>query len=435
MCDTLVALPHYTRNKSLIFAKNSDREPQEAQGIILMPKVQNFNSMTPETQARTSGLGMSKTTLQCTYISIPQVAETFEVILSKPFQMWGAEMGINEFDVIIGNEAVFTNVKIPRKNDGLTGMDLLRLALERSRTAPEAVKTITELLMKFGQDACGGYKNKDFFYHNSFIVADPNEAYILETAGKSWAVKKVKDFASISNGLSIDTDYKYLNVEDEKRSFPFFLFPKPNPFSFSQYFSDFLYTKVSRASQRRECSSNLVDAAKGDLTVEKAIRILQTHNLPDPEFTPKKANTASLCMHATGLTNPSQTTGSMVAEVRSNGPSTVWLTGTSMPCLSIYIPFFMGTDSFKDLTQPTTKPDGSLWWQAEKVHRWVCEDYQSRKTQIGTAIQELQEAFFREEQKLIENQSDKATLEKFSNACLQKVLDFYHEFFFNNLPV
>jgi dipeptidase len=430
MCDTLVALPHFTRNKNLIFAKNSDREPDEAQGIIKLPKVNTIHAMTPDTHDMTQSHGMGKTSLQCTYISIPKVEETFEVILSKPFQMWGAEMGINEFGVVIGNEAVFTNVKIPKNNDGLTGMDLLRLALERCRTAPEAVNTITALLLKFGQDACGGYKNKAFFYHNSFIVADPNEAYILETAGKSWAVKKVKDFASISNGLSIDTDYKYLNIEDEKRSFPFSLFPKSDPFSFSKYFSDFLYTNVGRASQRRECSSNLVEAAKGDLSVEKSIRILQTHNLPDPEFKPKKANTASLCMHATGLTNPSQTTGSMVAEVRSNGPSTVWLTGTSMPCLSIYIPFFMGTDSLKDFTQPTAKPDGSLWWQAEKVHRWICEDYQNRKSQIWPAIQNLQDDFIKEEIKLIDNHSDVTSLEKFSNSCLQKVRKFYNDFSF-----
>jgi dipeptidase len=174
----------------------------------------------------------------------------------------------------------------------------------------------------------------------------------------------------------------------------------------------------------------LVEAAKGDLSVEKSIRILQTHNLPDPEFKPKKANTASLCMHATGLTNPSQTTGSMVAEVRSNGPSTVWLTGTSMPCLSIYIPFFMGTDSLKDFTQPTAKPDGSLWWQAEKVHRWICEDYQNRKSQIWPAIQNLQDDFIKEEIKLIENHSDVTSLEKFSNSCLQKVRKFYNDFSF-----
>lgn len=54
---------------------------------------------------------------------------TKAVILSKPGWMWGAEMGSNECNVVIGNEAVWTN-----DNDGdhnpsikrLLGMDLVR---------------------------------------------------------------------------------------------------------------------------------------------------------------------------------------------------------------------------------------------------------------------------------------------------------------------
>ncbi|MCL6259036.1 C69 family dipeptidase [Aquiflexum sp. TKW24L] len=419
MCDTLVGLPHFTKNKNLILAKNSDREPDEAQALQHFPRI---------SQRETAKGTEQNLTLNCTYISIPQVEETYEVLLSKPFQMWGAEMGVNEFGVVIGNEAIFTNVKIQKQNTGLTGMDMLRLALERNKTAKEAVNCITTLLSIYGQNACGGYKNKDFYYHNSYIIADPKEAYILETAGKSWASRKVESFASISNGLSIETDYENIHLEEEKRNFPFSLKPKPNPFSFRYYFSDFLYTKVGRSKIRQACSSNLLSASKGDFTTEKAMQILRTHNLPDPQFSPKKCNTSSLCMHATGLTNPSTTTGSMVVEIRTGLPSTVWMTGTSMPCLSVYIPFFMGTKTLDNFLQPGSSPDNSLWWKAEKLHRWISEDYQKRKTGFIKEAKKLEEGFLKEENKLVHSNANASQIEVFSGNCLHAVKDLYSNY-------
>lgn len=408
MCDTLVSLPHYTQNGNLIFAKNSDREPDEAHEILHAGRAFHKNRK-----------------LSCTYIEIPQVAETYEVILSKPFHMWGAEMGVNEFGLVIGNEAVFTNVKINKGNTGLTGMDLLRLALERSASAREAIHCITGLLDIYGQDTCGGYQDKNFFYHNSYIIADAREAFVLETAGKSWALKEIHSFGSISNGLSIGTDFDEIHLVNEKRNFPFNFKKKPKPFSFSKHFSDFLYTKVGRAKTRKSCSMALIETAKGNLDIEKTIAILKTHNILDPEFEPKKANTASLCMHATGMTNPSQTTGSMVAEIRSGLPSTIWLTASSMPCLSVYMPFFMATKTLDDLLKPGPHPDDSLWWKAEKVHRWVCQDYQNRKEKLQASLGTMQKEFIQGEKRLMDKKADYPELEKFSTACLRKVMDFY----------
>jgi dipeptidase len=408
MCDTLVALPNFTQNGGMIFAKNSDREPDEAHAIVHIPRKK-----------------YSEKFLKCTFISIPQIEETHEVILSKPYQMWGAEMGANEFGLVIGNEAVFTKVKIQKKNEGLTGMDLLRLALERTKNAGDALNCITELLEKYGQDACGGYKNKGFFYHNSFIIADYSEAFILETAGKSWASKKIEEFGSISNGLGITTDFDQIHLAEEKLIFPFNLIPKPDPFSFRDYFSDFLYTKIGRAKTRQSCSLNLVSGTYGKLNVKEAIGILQTHHLPDPQFDPKKANTSSLCMHATGITNPSNTTGSMVAEIRKDKPSTIWLTGTSMPCLSLFIPVFFGTQSLEKIMAPGPKEDDSLWWQAEKLHRWICLDYQKRKSLIFDEFKKIQSSFMEEEEKLLGTNSTVQELEFFSNSCIEQVKDFY----------
>lgn len=400
MCDTLVTLPHVTHRGHLIFAKNSDREPDEAQALLSVPHRRHFEA-----------------TVKCTFIEIPQVEETYACILSKPFQMWGAEMGANEHGVVIGNEAVFTKVKIEKKNTGLTGMDLLRLALERSKTAAEALTCITALLEKYGQDACGGYQNKSFFYHNSFIIADAHEAWVLETAGRAWAAEKVKDIRSISNKLSIDhadlLSHDAMAYAKQKG-----WWKESEPFSFQKAFSDWFYTKMGRAAARQTCTTSLSQERKGAITPAQAMLILQTHNLDEHSFKPSKANTGSVCMHATSILNPSSTTGSMVAEIRNDSPSTIWLTGTSHPCLSLYIPFYFNTSVLHEFVQPSARPDHSLWWKAEQLHRWINKDYQKRKRLIETERNTLQQQFTEQELNLLTCNPTQAELEKFSANCL-----------------
>ncbi|MDI7277595.1 MAG: C69 family dipeptidase, partial [Anaerolineae bacterium] len=139
MCDTVVAVGSATADGSVILAKNSDRAPNEAQRLVHLPRARHA----------------AGSTVACTYVEVPQVPETYEVLLSQPFWLWGAEMGANECGVAIGNEAVFTREPY-ETGPGLTGMDLIRLALERAATAHQALQVITELIGTYGQGGnCG----------------------------------------------------------------------------------------------------------------------------------------------------------------------------------------------------------------------------------------------------------------------------------------
>lgn len=80
MCDTFIALAPATVDGSVLFGKNSDREPNEAQS--------------PEYHLSQSYKQNEK--LRCSYIEIPQVKQTYAVLISRPFWMWGTEMGANE---------------------------------------------------------------------------------------------------------------------------------------------------------------------------------------------------------------------------------------------------------------------------------------------------------------------------------------------------
>ncbi|TDQ19434.1 dipeptidase [Algoriphagus boseongensis] len=397
MCDTLVALPNQTASGNLIFGKNSDREPLEAQAVVHVPRTSHSNS-----------------NLQCTFRSIPQVEQTYEVILSKPFQMWGAEMGANEWGVVIGNEAVFTNVKINKKELGLMGMDLLRLALERTKTAQEALRLIIQLLETYGQNACGGYQNRNFYYHNSFLIADPEKAYILETAGKSWTFKKVIALGSISNGLSIEEDYEEVSFKEEPKTIQrFFSGKKPN---FKNYFSDLIYTKAGRPEIRKACTLNFISTSENS-GVSDFMGSLRQHNLED--FHPKKATTGSVCMHATGFTNPSDTTGSMVAEIRKGKPSTLWLTGTPHPCISLYVPFYFGCNLNHPLLNPSAKPDQSLWWKAKAFQKKILLDYSKKQPELRAKWDEIQKDWIKKDQELIHGNATKQELAEFSLSCLK----------------
>ncbi|CAO2597040.1 Scrn3 [Lemmus lemmus] len=188
-CDTFVALPPATVGNRVIFGKNSDRLFDEVQEVIYFPA------------AAHNDLGKR---LKCTYIEIDQVPETYAVVLSRPAWLWGAEMGANEHGVCIGNEAVWGREAIS-KEEALLGMDLVRLGLERADTAEKALDVIVDLLEKYGQGGnCA--EGEEFSYYNSFLIADRNEAWILETSGKYWAAEKVQaGVRNISNQLSITT--------------------------------------------------------------------------------------------------------------------------------------------------------------------------------------------------------------------------------------
>ncbi|XP_071032751.1 secernin-2-like isoform X2 [Oncorhynchus clarkii lewisi] len=188
-CDCFVSLPPGSQDDHVIFGKNSDRPRDEVQEVLYYPATSH----------------PSGTMLECTYIQIPQAEHTHAVVLSRPPWLWGAEMGANDKGVCIGNEAVWTREAID-PGEALLGMDLVRLGLERADSAWGAVSVITGLLEQHGQ---GGPCREDpapFSYHNSFLLVDRNEAWVLETAGKLWVAQKVTGSVTAEVMMSILRD-------------------------------------------------------------------------------------------------------------------------------------------------------------------------------------------------------------------------------------
>jgi dipeptidase len=403
MCDTIVALGNSTADGSVIFAKNSDRDPNEAQEVVLIPR-----------QKHTAG-----STVKCTYIEIPQVEETWQILLSKPFWIWGAEMGANEFGVNIGNEAVFTRIPYG-KEPGLIGMDFLRLALERSKTAEEALDVITTLLEQYGQSGNCGFDH-EMYYHNSFLICDQTEAWVLETAGREWAAEKVSSIRSISNAITIQDKWDRASKNLVTYAIENGWCKNREDFNFARCYSEPIYTRFSDAKSRQVCSTNLLTTNKGRISPEIMMQILRSHTADrSTSWSPDRGITgADVCMHSGwGPIRHSQTAGSMVTRNKKE-ISTHWVTGTAAPCTSIFKPVWMDCD-LPDMGQSPTgvSDNSSLFWRHEQVHRRILEDYPTRINIIKEDQQALEDSFFKAFPQI--EQKGKREREDFSRECFRK---------------
>lgn len=323
MCDTLGVI---LEDKAL-FAKNSDRSPNEPQVCEFYPARDPSEPM-----------------LKATYIEIDQVSHTHSCLLSRPSWMWGAEMGVNEHGVCIGNEAVFT--KGAYAKTGLTGMDLLRLALERGASAAEARDVIISLLERHGQGGNCGFDH-NFYYDNAFLIMDRRELFVLETAGRNWVYKQYPK-ASISNRLTIGREGDAYSGGEAV--------------DFKKKYSDLLFTFFSGSRSRWEQTCEALGQAN---SVEALMGTLRRHDrkVKNPLC---QGSVSSTCMHAGGLIGD-HTTASMVVELDEE--IKIWLTGSSTPCISLFKPWKFGEPvGLPVMAAGEEKPEAD-WIKREQFHR------------------------------------------------------------------
>lgn len=364
-CDTLVAVGTATTTGATVFGKNSDRPEEEVQNVVHVPARQH-----PEGAV-----------VQCTHVNIPQVPETRAVFLSQPYWMWGAEMGANDAGVVIGNEAVWT--KEPLRPTGLLGMDLLRLGLERAGTARAALDVITGLLERHGQGgacALGGHME----YHNSFLIADATEAWVLETADEWWIAERVTDgVRNISNGLSIRDAGTLRREGVVAHALARGYCATEAEFNFARCFSQGYSKKVSPRS-REGRAQVLLDQLRGEVTPVAMMGVLRDHE-------------GGLCMHGGFLSAGSQ------VSVLAPGHAVHWFTGTAPPCASAFLPYAFPADPSTPSTLAGLVADGphsavdAAWpwvrhraWQAARADPTNTAEFvvlQDRETAVATRFE------------------------------------------------
>lgn len=375
-CDTIVLNGACSASHQNMFVKNSDRPLGEAQPLVFCP----------------AGVYPEGSMLQCTDLTIPQAASTYATIGSKPYWIWGYEMGINEKGVVIGNEAQGSR-NAAEADTGLLGMDLLRLGLERGGTAYEAMHIIIDLLTQYGQNA-NANPLYDRRYENSFILMDQKELWLLETAGREWAARRIKTKAGVSNCYTIETEFDECSPRLQEVAYENGWFSKSQPFHFAMAYTMPAIRQTLSAPRLHRLQKFLADSDQ-PFTFEKIKSITRDHfegEINAPRFGAGYGTIPSVCMHAMTWQD-SQTAASLICTYREM----IGITGRycfSTPCTSAYMPvYFTGTLPKEMQTGGEFFDENSMWWVMERLSMAVSFDSQRFSPDVQEELQELEKKF------------------------------------------
>ena len=112
---------------------------------------------------------------------LPEVRQAAAVLGAQPPGSWGLAHGCNEYGLFLGRTAWHS--RLAESGDptrAVDGNDLVRLVLERSQSACQALDLLTEAIERHGQSGPGG--------DSVFLVADAREAFVVEAAGNHWGL-------------------------------------------------------------------------------------------------------------------------------------------------------------------------------------------------------------------------------------------------------
>jgi secernin len=428
MCDLMVAMPDATKSGNVIFGKNSDRPAGECQVLHYSP----------------GGNPGEQKQINCSYITLPEAEERLATFGCRPYWCWGYETGMNEAGVVGGNAAIYTrSFRLPenRETPGLTGMDLLRLGLERGESAEEAVNIITKFLEEYGQwgSAVQGKNHQDGSYENSFLIADANEAWILETTGKRWIAEKITSgVRSISNEPTI-RDKRTKSSEDIEQ------FARDNgwwnsreDFDFACIYGDHEHYSRQVSHIRLQRSTELLRQSLGSINIQTIMSILRDHYentfLDGPQFHPFLPDFLTLCMHdSPAKFTWGNTATSVVVELdkKQDSPPLFWLSYLP-PCSSVYMPLFLNAQVPEMITnsgrvemnvyRPEEAPKdefdaNSLWWRFNRLVEETAKEPLRRGAEVRKRLDPVEEEFIFQ----IQNRGGKINDEEKSTLMQQAV--------------
>lgn len=322
---------------------------------------------------------------------LDQVQETYAYLLPAAICN-----GINEFQVMITDNSGSCRKEMVPGKSGIEMTDLVTLALQRSKTAREAVGVMGQLIDRFGYrciDGPGG---------DIFSVADSREGWWMEvTTAGPWVARRVPDeaFVVIANRFRIESvdvsdTTQFLassNLVSYAKSQGWYD-PGRGPFRFAQ-----AYSGQRPESTKREGRGNTVLGGSAPSPDETQLAVVPAKKLQPRDLM------AFLRDHFEGVPGEGKgeeiqgfphhtsersictlyTDASTVAHLRGWLPhpvgGLVWL-AVGTPCSSVYTPVYVGTSEFpRPYASVTERYDPeNAYWVFNALENLVDRNYQER---------------------------------------------------------
>ncbi len=358
-CSTVIVGRLASSDGSVLLAHNEDLDPPAAQHLVRVPRLRHPPG---ETIALWSG------------VRIPQVSETFAYfgtrIFDKAFVPGDLVSGINEYQVAVANNlAVQRNSASNLKVGRMIWTEFMQIALERAKTAREAVRIIGE---------CAGLYKLAFDPGTMFAVIDPQEGWWLEvTQDGPWVAQRVPD-----QGYAMRANAYRIGVVDFNDSRNFLFSPDLvsyaarkgwfNPsagaaFNFTKAYAMKSDADSAYNTHRQERADQLLAPRLPKISVNDLVRLLRDHFEGTPwdlsggpdAVSPHNTCERTLCCKRTIASVVIQARGWLPAEIGG-----VFRVAMSPPCASPYIPWYFGSKRIPapyQAGQNMSAPDSAYW--------------------------------------------------------------------------
>jgi hypothetical protein len=344
--------------------------------------------------------------VRATYIRLPQVRQTCAAVGCQCGDAWGFVHGVNENQVAIG--VTGWHSRLPAIGGGLTGSDLTRLALERSHNALHALDVLTDLISRHGQCPETGTSREPGPADNVFLVADRHEAFVLEAAGRHWAVLECNHVRAVTDVALIRQDWHRLSPglasltigngwwEDDGSKVDF---------------AGCLDAQApTHAAARRRWG-------RATLTLEQQNGAIDGHFLRRMLFDHHDASMMSRTHRP-----PAPLASSFMTELEGTGEPVLAWASFGVPQAAVYFPLWLDGDLPASLSQP----EGEIWRTTRDLLAF-CEKGESERTRVRELLEKLQVTLEHEVESILpqarlwKRQGDASRLRTQTTALMQKL--------------